>query len=70
MTIVEMCCGTSPGARAAAFLGLNSISFDKRVSQIETSKSLLVDFLSSFKTKPVSNLLKKLFSNLTLKIEY
>ena len=37
MTIIEICCGTAPPARAAAFLGLNSISFDSRGDQISTA---------------------------------
>jgi len=53
MTIIEVCCGTVPASRAAAFLGLNSISFDSRQDQISTATSILVDFFASFKTKPV-----------------
>jgi len=53
MTIIEICCGTAPAARAAAFLGLHSISFDSRPDQISTATSLLVDFQSKFQKKPV-----------------
>jgi hypothetical protein len=54
MTIIEICCGTAPEARAAAFLGLNSISFDNRGDQITTASSLLVEFFAKYKYKPVS----------------
>ena len=53
MTVVEVCSGTSPAARAAAFLGLNSISFDNRKSQIQTATANLASFFTKFK-EPVS----------------
>jgi len=53
MSIIEICCGTAPAARASSFLGLNSISFDSRADQISTATALLVDFQSKYQKKPV-----------------
>jgi len=57
MTLVEICSGTAPGARAAAILGINSISFDYRQSQNDTAASLLNEFLSKYDEAPVSFIL-------------
>jgi len=53
MTLVEVCSGVAPGARAASFIGINSISFDNRDSQNETAGSLLTHHLHKWKKKPV-----------------
>jgi len=53
MTLVEVCSGVAPGARASSFIGISSISFDFRERQNETAKSLLIEHFSRWKTKPV-----------------
>jgi len=53
MTVVEICCGTAPAARAAAFLGISSISFDIRGNQIEAACSSFSSFFNKFKEQPV-----------------
>ena len=53
MTIVEICSGTAPAARACSILGLNSISFDFREDQNLTASSLLNEFIGGFQKKPV-----------------
>ena len=53
MTMVEVCSGLAPGARASSFIGINSISFDCRETQNETAASLLINHLDKWKTKPV-----------------
>ena len=60
MTVVEVCSGTAPAARACFILGLNSISFDIRENQNETASSLLNEYMSEFKEKPVCIFIKKL----------
>jgi ubiquinone/menaquinone biosynthesis C-methylase UbiE len=41
MKVVELCCGTAPGARAAAFLGISSYSIDIRDNQTKAAAILL-----------------------------
>ena len=53
MTLVEVCSGVAPGARASSFIGINSISFDSRETQNETAASLLIQHLQKWKKKPV-----------------
>ena len=48
MTVVEICSGTAPAARACSILGLNSISFDFREEQNETTVSPLNQFIDQF----------------------
>jgi len=57
MTLVEICSGTAPGARAASILGINSISFDYRQNQNDNAASLLNEFHSKYDETPVSILL-------------
>ena len=40
MTVIDICSGTSAAARASAFIGYNSISFDIRKNQTVTATSL------------------------------
>ena len=57
MTVIDICSGTSPAARASAFIGYNSISFDIRENQTVTATSLLAEFFTKCKGKPVSIIL-------------
>jgi mitochondrial fission protein ELM1 len=53
MTVVEICSGTAPGSRVAAFLGLNSLSFDSRDDQTTTATSLIAEFLANDKYQKI-----------------
>jgi hypothetical protein len=53
MTLVEICSGTAPGSRVAAFLGLNSLSFDSRDDQTTTATSLIAEFLANEKYQKI-----------------
>ena len=54
MTVIEVCCGTSPASRAAYLLGISSISLDIRENQVDNSISILNTFLADFgKATPV-----------------
>jgi len=65
MTVVEVCSGTGPAARACSILGLNSISFDFREEQNETALSLLNQYFSEFNEKPVCIFKYKILSYIT-----
>jgi hypothetical protein len=48
MKVVELCSGTAPGARAAAFLGLSSYSIDIRDNQNKAAAALLTQHFNKF----------------------